>query len=85
MASCIGQLAEVLRRGAEAGVFTIADPDYMANVLWTQTLGAMHLARIRVGVRQAAPGVPELFAVSPEEVVQSCVASAMATVGAGAA
>ena len=35
----------------------------MANILWTQILGAMHLARIRVGMRQAAPGVPELFTV----------------------
>ena len=41
----------------------------MANVLWTQTLGAMHLARIRVGMRRLAPGVPELFTVTPEQVV----------------
>ena len=41
----------------------------------------MHLARIRVGVRSAAPGIPELFAVEPERVVETCVASALATVG----
>lgn len=82
MASCIGQLAEVLRHGADAGAFAIADPDYMANLLWTQTLGAMHLVRIRVGVRSVAQGAPELFQVSPGEVVRSCVDSAMATVGA---
>ena len=58
------------------------DADYMANVLWTQTLGIMHLARIRVGIRQLAPGVPGLFKVAPEDIVQTCVASAMATVGA---
>lgn len=82
MASCLDQLAGVLRRGTETGVFTVADPDYMANVLWTQALGVMHLPRIRVGVRQAAPGVPELFKVAPEEIVRTCVDSAMATVGA---
>ena len=54
----------------------------MANMLWTQVLGAMHLARIRVGMRQAAPGIPELFDVEPERVVQTCVASALAIVGA---
>ena len=59
MASCIGPLADVLRAGAESGAFELDDPDYMANVLWTQTLGAMHLARIRVGMRRLAPGVPE--------------------------
>ena len=42
----------------------------MANVLWTQILGATHLARIRVGVRQAAPGIPELFTVAPERLVR---------------
>ena len=41
----------------------VEDPDYVANVLWTQILGTTHLARIGVGIRQAAPGVPELFTV----------------------
>ena len=82
MAGAIGQLAAILRAGAESGEFTVADPDYMANVLWTQMLGAMHLARIGVGMREPEPGVPELFRISAEEVVQSCVASALATVGA---
>ena len=82
MASCIGRLAAILREGSERGVFTVADPDYMANVLWTQTLGAMHLARIGVGMRETADGSPDLFRVTPEEVVRSCVSSALATVGA---
>lgn len=82
MARCLSQLADVLREGAETGAFTVSDPDYMANVLWTQMLGAMHLARIRVGVRQLAPGVPDLFPVPADQVIRTCVASAMATVGA---
>ena len=82
MAACIDPIARILRDGAADGTFTVADPDYMANVLWTQALGAMHLSRIGVGVRQLAPGVPGLFSVAPEEVVRSCVASALATVGA---
>jgi AcrR family transcriptional regulator len=85
MASCIGPLAEVLRAGVDSGAFEIDDPDYTANLLWTQTLGAMHLARIRVGMRRLAPSVPDLFTVTPEQVVRSCVASAMATVGASTA
>ena len=64
-----------------AASFAVEDPDYTANVLWTQTLGTMHLARIRVGVRRVA-GQPGLFPVEPEQVVASCVASALATVGA---
>lgn len=82
MARCIDHLVCVLTAGAEAGTFDVADPAYMANVLWTQILGAMHLARIRVGVRQAAPGIPELFTIAPEQVVQTCGAIALATVAA---
>ena len=41
----------------------------------------MHLARIGVGVRRLAPGVPGLFAVESDQVVRSCVATALASVG----
>src|SRR3954451_21789755 len=81
IAGCVVHVTEILRTGAEQGVFAVEDPDYMANVLWTQVLGAMHLARIRVGVRQAAPGIPELFTVTPEQLARTCVDSALATVG----
>jgi AcrR family transcriptional regulator len=81
MASCLGQVAEVLRAGAATGAFAVEDPDYTANVLWTQTLGTMHLARIRAGVRRV-DGRPDLFAVAPEQVVATCVATALAAVGA---
>jgi AcrR family transcriptional regulator len=82
MARCLECVASVLRAGTEAGDFDVEDPDYVASVLWTQALGVMHLARIRVGVHQAAPGVPALFGLSPEQVVDSCVAGALRLVGA---
>jgi AcrR family transcriptional regulator len=82
MAGCIDHLVRVLRAGAADGAFAVDDPEFMANILWTQVLGAMHLARIGVGLRQAAPGVPELFTVPPEQVARTCVESALATVGA---
>ena len=81
MASCLHSVAQALRDGTEAGIFEVEDADYMANVLWTQMLGTMHLARIRVGVRQAAPGIPGLFSVEPDRLVDTCVASALATLG----
>jgi AcrR family transcriptional regulator len=82
MGGCLDHLAAVLRRGGEAGAFDVPDPDRTANFLWTQMLGAMHLSRLGVGVRQAAPNVPDLFTISSEEVVNMCVASATATVAA---
>lgn len=82
MAACIDRLVSVLKAGAAEGVFDVQDPEYMASILWTQFLGAMHLARSRVGVSLAAPGVPSLFAIAPERVAETCVASALATVRA---
>jgi AcrR family transcriptional regulator len=85
MARCLDHVARVLRAGAAGGVFEVEDADYTATVLWTSTLGTMHLARLGVGVRQLGPGVPGLFPVSPERVVESCVSNALAAVGASAA
>ena len=80
MSRCVSHLTEALREGNSAGVFDVGDPDYLANVLWTQVLGTMHLARVGVGIREAGPGVPELFSVAPERVVKTCVDTALALV-----
>ena len=80
MATCIDRLVTVLRAGAQDGSFDVDDPAYMASILWTQILGAMHLARSRVGVTQSEAGEPELFAIEPDRVARTCVASAVATV-----
>ena len=83
IAQCVAHVSRLLRDGAEAGVFAVEDPDYVANVLWTQGLGLMHLARIGVGVRTVAPGIPGLFPVEPERVVRTCIDGALAVVQAG--
>jgi len=80
MSRCIDTVARSLKEGNENGDFQVDDPDYLANFLWTQVLGAMHLTRIRVGVKQAAPGVPQLFPIEPEQVIQTCVDSALGLV-----
>jgi AcrR family transcriptional regulator len=84
MASCLEHLSGVLRRGTEEGVFDVEDPDYTATVFWTSTLGMMHLTRLGIGVRQLGPGVPGIFRVEPERVVETCVANALASVRASA-
>jgi hypothetical protein len=73
----------VIRAGAERGAFSLLDPALTANLVWTQMLGAMHLARIGVGVRRAPDGESALFRIPPPALVGACVASALATVGAG--
>jgi len=82
MIDCIDHVARILRAGGDAGVFQIEDPDFTANLLWTQMLGAMHLARIRVGMKRSEAGLHELFRVEEDQVVKACVESALATVRA---
>lgn len=86
MAACLSRLSRILARGAEQGLFTVEDPDFTANHLYTQTLGTMHLARIGVGVRAgangAAGGVPEMFPIDPKRVQEACIADVLASVGA---
>ena len=86
MAACLGPLERLLAAGAEAGVFAVEEPAFTANRLYTQVLGSMHLARVGVGVREAAPGVPETFEIAPERVRESCIqdALALARITAGA-
>ena len=85
MARCLGLISKILERGARDGTFAVEDPDFTANHLYTQVLGTMHLARIGVGVRQVAPGVPGVFRISAERIRQACIQDAMALVGARAA
>ena len=69
-------------QGAEQGAFEVADPDFTANRLYTQTLGTMQLARLGVGVRAGAGGVPEMFPIDPRQVQEACIADVLASVGA---
>jgi AcrR family transcriptional regulator len=72
MAACLAPLAALL---ADHGV---EDPDFAANRLYTQVLGTMHLARLGAGVREAAPGVPDVFPLDPERVRRACVEDTLA-------
>ena len=76
MARCVEMLTRTLR------ALGAGDPDVLAAVMWTQVLGAMHVARTRVGIREAQPDVPELFPISSDQVIDAVVASALATAGA---
>ena len=55
MASALGRISAILKAGQRAGVFDEVDSDYLANHLYTQTLGAMHMARMGLIVSRDAP------------------------------
>ena len=80
MGALLGPLSRLLADGVRSGEFAVADPDYMASQLYSQTIGALHLARVGIGVRQSAPGVPEGFEISAEQVRAGCLAATLACV-----
>jgi hypothetical protein len=68
MAAPIGRLSRTL------GALRVDDPDFVANQLYLQAIGVLHLARSGVGVREPA----QAFPVEPERVRDACVAAALA-------
>nr|MDQ3851101.1 TetR/AcrR family transcriptional regulator [Actinomycetota bacterium] len=88
MSACLGPLSAILAAGARDGVFEVDDPDFVANRLYVQTLGTMHLARIGAGVRGVAPGgagLPQTFGIDARRVRDACVADVLAAVGVSGA
>lgn len=81
MGACIGPLAAILAAGAADGVLDVDDADFVANRLYAQTLGTMHLARIGAGVIGAADALPGMFEIEAARVRDACVADALAAVG----
>jgi AcrR family transcriptional regulator len=70
MSACLSRFSRILAAGAEQGIFRVEDPDLVANHLYAQGLGATHLARVGMGVRELAPGVPQVFPIDPQDVAR---------------
>lgn len=78
ISSCLAVLTEVLEDGVAAGTFAVDDPVLLANTLYASGLGALQLARVGILVKEAAPGIPTVGSISPEQVRDYLVASALA-------
>lgn len=79
---CVEHLAQVLRHGAEEGVFVAKNPEMLANLLCAQALGIMQLARVGAGVRMTGGGFPEIFPLDRDLMRQACRNGVLASVGA---
>jgi AcrR family transcriptional regulator len=77
MADCLRHSSRTLADGAQQGVFQVDDPDLMANRLYTQTLGTMHLALLGIGVKET-DGRPDAFAIEPQEIRWGCIEATLA-------
>jgi AcrR family transcriptional regulator len=79
MATNLERTAAVLRSGHKAGVFDAADPHYLANYLYTQTLGAMQMARMGLVVSASSPGNPVVHHADPATVRETAITATLAT------
>ena len=78
ISGCLATLVSALQDGVESGDFSVADPNLLANTLYASGLGALQLARVGILVTEAAPGIPTVGTISPDQVKQYLVASALA-------
>jgi AcrR family transcriptional regulator len=78
ISGCLAVLVAALSAGVEAGDFRVADPTLLANTLYASGLGALQLARLGILVAEAAPGIPTVGEISPDQVRDYLVASALA-------
>lgn len=78
ISGCLATLVAALQDGVASGDFSVADPNLLANTLYASGLGALQLARVGILVTEAAPGIPTVGTISPDQVKQYLVASALA-------
>ena len=78
---CVGAVQRVLEAGLEHGIVEVEDPGFTAGRLLTQMMGSMHLSRIGVSLREAAPGAVTAVALDSAQVRDACVRDALAVVG----
>jgi AcrR family transcriptional regulator len=78
ISGCLATLVAALDDGVASGDFVIADTNLLANTLYASGLGALQLARVGILVTEAAPGIPRVGAISPEQVKEYLVATSLA-------
>lgn len=78
ISSCLAVVVAVLEAGVESGDFTMKDPYLLANVLYSQALGGLNLARLQLSIREVTPGLPEISALSFDQVRSYIIEAAVA-------
>ncbi|MEH3033124.1 MAG: TetR/AcrR family transcriptional regulator [Aeromicrobium erythreum] len=71
----LGQLVAVLERGNAEGEFHVEDPVLQANIFYTQALGVLNLARLRLAVREESGRGPRVDDVAFDRVKDNIVSS----------
>lgn len=83
ISSALTIMSGVLESGIASGDFTTTDdPVLLANLFYASGLGSLQLARVGILVKEAAPGIPTVGEISPGQVSNHLVATALALAGA---
>ncbi|KRE92203.1 TetR family transcriptional regulator [Nocardioides sp. Soil774] len=75
---CLSVLTRTIEAGAASGEFRVQDPRLLANMLYASGLGTLQLGRVAMLVSEDAPGVPRISRVTPQQVRDHMVATALA-------
>jgi len=78
MTGAMAPLRRVFEDGNAAGDFHVANPVLLANLFYGTGLGALQLAHVGLSVAEASPGVPTVGTISPDQVRDHLVTSAIA-------
>jgi AcrR family transcriptional regulator len=79
MAAALERIAKILAAGQRSGVFDEVDTDYLANHLYTQTLGSLHMARVGLIVSSGQPGHPVVHHADIATVRATAITATLAT------
>ena len=79
MAAPLGRIATILKAGQRTGVFDEVDTAYLANHLYTQTLGSLHMARVGLIVSGSGPGHPVVHHADVGTVRSTAITATLAT------
>jgi len=77
MTGAMAPLHAVFEDGARSGELHVEDPALLANLLYGTGLGALQLAHVGLTVAESSPGVPIVGTISPEQVRDHLVATAI--------
>lgn len=78
ISNTLAVVVSVLDAGVDSGDFEINDPYLLANVLYSQALGGLNLARLQLSIREVTSGLPEVDRLSFDQVRTYLVESAVA-------
>ena len=78
MTGAMAPLRRVFDDGSRSGELHVEDPDLLANLFYGTGLGALQLAHVGLTVGEASPGVPSVGTISPDQVREHLVRSAIA-------